>query len=273
MAEGIVMPICARCQAAPARSPKAAYCAPCFAENKKQLRTANAAKQRRLSGAQEIGEKFACEVCGAETIRNSSFQRYCKPCKSEVARRTHRVANRKYDAVRPPRKRNKPIDLDRRKKWEAENKGSRRKTLRSYYLRNREEIARKAKEYRASTETRSKRRAADRIYRSRPKRRVDDRMKTAIKLALKGKKAGRSWESLVGYSLNDLIIHIERQFVPGMSWDNIGLWEIDHIRPRVMFQYADADDPAFKECWALTNLRPLWAKDNRSKHAQVLHLI
>lgn len=31
---------------------------------------------------------------------------------------------------------------------------------------------------------------------------------------------------------------------------------------------ATPDDPEFRECWALSNLQPLWAKDNMSKHAR-----
>src|SRR3546814_3330220 len=44
-------------------------------------------------------------------------------------------------------------------------------------------------------------------------------------------KNGRSWEILVGYTVADLMAHLERQFLPGMSWDNRGEWHIDHIRP------------------------------------------
>ena len=98
-------------------------------------------------------------------------------------------------------------------------------------------------------------------------------MKSAIQIALRGQKAGRSWESLVGYTLDDLVLHLERQFTDGMSWENIGAWEIDHIRPKAFFRYETSEDDLFKECWSLANLRPLWARENRSKHAKVLHLI
>lgn len=69
------------------------------------------------------------------------------------------------------------------------------------------------------------------------------------------------------------MLHLERQFLPGMSWDNMSEWHIDHILPRVMFHYETSADPGFSECWALTNLRPLWAKDNIDKGGKRLHLI
>lgn len=79
-------------------------------------------------------------------------------------------------------------------------------------------------------------------------------------------KAGRRVETLIGYSIHDLKRHLEHLFVPGMSWENYGsAWHIDHIRPRASFRFVSLKDPAFKSCWALTNLQPLWAEDNIRK--------
>ncbi|WP_214293962.1 hypothetical protein, partial [Escherichia coli] len=35
----------------------------------------------------------------------------------------------------------------------------------------------------------------------------------------------------LGYTTEDLNLHIESLFDDGMSWDNYGLWVIDHILP------------------------------------------
>jgi hypothetical protein len=71
-------------------------------------------------------------------------------------------------------------------------------------------------------------------------------------------KNGRHWEDVVGYKLEDLKIHIEKQFDSKMSWDNYGTyWHIDHIIPRSYFSMEQT-----KDCWALENLRPLEAKEN-----------
>lgn len=83
--------------------------------------------------------------------------------------------------------------------------------------------------------------------------------------SLKSKKNGHRWEKLVGYSVKDLIIHIESQFVARMSWGNFGEWEIDHHVPRDYLKYTSYEDENFKKCWALRNLKPLWQKENRSK--------
>jgi hypothetical protein len=50
-----------------------------------------------------------------------------------------------------------------------------------------------------------------------------------------------------------------------MDWSNYGDWEIDHIIPLVRFSYGSVDDADFSAAWALSNLRPLWQRDNASK--------
>lgn len=106
-----------------------------------------------------------------------------------------------------------------------------------------------------------------------PKGCLDDRMKVSIGKALKGQKGGRKWEKLVGYSLAELMQHLERQFTKGMGWHNMGAWHIDHRRPRASFEYHGANDQSFKDCWSLTNLQPMWKTDNLVKGAKVVVLI
>ena len=70
---------------------------------------------------------------------------------------------------------------------------------------------------------------------------------------------------LLDFTKVELIAHLESLFTDGMSWENMGEWHIDHIRPIASFNYDSTDHPEFKECWALENLQPLWATDNMSK--------
>jgi ribosomal protein L37AE/L43A len=105
-----------------------------------------------------------------------------------------------------------------------------------------------------------------------PKYALDRRIGWAVWDALKNDKAGRSWEDVLGFSLEELSLHLERQFVDGMSWLNMGKWHVDHILPRASFKYASEHDEAFKQCWSLSNLRPLWGRDNIVKGAKILPL-
>lgn len=81
----------------------------------------------------------------------------------------------------------------------------------------------------------------------------------------------------IGYTIDELISHIEKQFEPWMTWENRGrynsklwnnndpstwTWQLDHIIPHSQFNYKNVDDKEYKICWALNNLRPLSAKQN-----------
>ena len=85
----------------------------------------------------------------------------------------------------------------------------------------------------------------------------------------KGSKNRRHWEDLVGYTVARLKRHLEKQFKPGMTWENKGKWEIDHKIPVVAFNYERPEDIDFKRCWSLENLQPLWAEENRKKHTNI----
>lgn len=101
------------------------------------------------------------------------------------------------------------------------------------------------------------------------KGRLSSNMASGIYKSLKRKKNGYHWESLVGFTAEQLKKHLEAQFVDGMSWDNYGKWHIDHIIPITFFQYSSFNDVEFKMCWRLENLQPLWASDNIRKFNKV----
>lgn len=72
---------------------------------------------------------------------------------------------------------------------------------------------------------------------------------------------------LLGCTLPEFKIYIEKQFKKGMSWDNYGKWHVDHVLPISKFDFTVIDQQ--KQCWHFTNLQPLWAKDNISKHNKI----
>ena len=73
----------------------------------------------------------------------------------------------------------------------------------------------------------------------------------------------RKFEDLTGCTPVEIQKHIEQKFKPGMSWENYGEWEIDHIRPCASFNLSDPEQQ--KQCFHYTNLQPLWARENRKK--------
>ena len=85
-----------------------------------------------------------------------------------------------------------------------------------------------------------------------------------------GKRIISTWE-LVGCDYETLKQHIEKKWLPNMSWDNYGFgdnkWHIDHILPCSSFDLTL--DEQQKKCFHYTNLQPLWQFDNLSKHNKI----
>jgi len=98
--------------------------------------------------------------------------------------------------------------------------------------------------------------------------RLHNNIRSQIRHSLKGLPIHK-WEKLVGYDCQELKAHLEKLFQTGMNWDNYGEWHIDHIRPFSSFKFNNVEDAQFKECWILSNLQPLWAKENQRKAAKI----
>lgn len=74
---------------------------------------------------------------------------------------------------------------------------------------------------------------------------------------------------MLGYSPEQLMAHLERLFLPGMTWANYGKWHVDHDIPLSAFNFETVHDYDFKRAWSLDNLKPLWADQNLRKHAKL----
>lgn len=111
------------------------------------------------------------------------------------------------------------------------------------------------------------------LYKDEICKKIANRMRCRIWSVLKCRGKSNFWRQSLDYSVDDLKKHLERQFAKGMTWDNFGEWHIDHIVPVVSFNLSEYGDKEFKACWALSNLRPLWAKENRDKWHRRTHLL
>lgn len=112
------------------------------------------------------------------------------------------------------------------------------------------------------------RRAANEYYKNRlksePAVRLRHNLSVDIRSRVRGKN-GRHVFDILGYSADQLKASLEAQFRPGMSWDNYGqIWHIDHRKPVCRFDLTSGDS-AVRECWALSNLQPLFALENLLK--------
>ena len=139
-------------------------------------------------------------------------------------------------------------------------------TNKAWYQANRNHALSKSKEYQAANKDKVK--AYQRAYRL--KRYSEDaqyRLACILRARLGGaikntQKAGSAVKDL-GCSISELITHIESKFTNGMSWDNYGEWEIDHIKPLSKFDLTSTIE--FAEACHYSNLQPLWEKENIRK--------
>ena len=90
-------------------------------------------------------------------------------------------------------------------------------------------------------------------------------------------KGGKSSKSFFPFTTEELKKHIESLFEPWMTWENHGIynhktwndndqttwtWQVDHIKPQSDYPYSEMGSENFNIIWALSNLRPLSAKEN-----------
>jgi hypothetical protein len=75
--------------------------------------------------------------------------------------------------------------------------------------------------------------------------------------------------AMLGYTPDELRAHVERQFLPGMSWANRSEWELDHITP-ISTATSVEDVIALNQ---MPNLRPLWSQLNNKKKARREYLL
>lgn len=168
------------------------------------------------------------------------------------------------------------------KKWQKENKERSNENIRKWQIKHREICIARKRNARASNP--DKYRQKDKEYREKniekvgesrrkymanllktPRGRLNHLISLGIRQRLKkDSKAGRHWETLVDFTLDELKQHIEKQFTDGMNWERYikGEIHIDHIIPLSVHNFETPEDVDFKKAWALDNLRPMWAQEN-----------
>lgn len=88
-------------------------------------------------------------------------------------------------------------------------------------------------------------------------------MRQSVRKSFKRKGYSKKTKTytILGEEWGVVKLHFESLFQLGMSWDNYGLWEIDHIKP---LSRATTEDEVIGLCH-YKNLQPLWKEDNLKK--------
>lgn len=89
-------------------------------------------------------------------------------------------------------------------------------------------------------------------------------LRSRLNSALRAKSKKGSAIKLLGCSLDEFKIYMQSKFKDGMTWDNHGLWHIDHIKPLTAFNLENKIE--LSQACHYTNMQPLWASENQSKN-------
>lgn len=227
---------------------------------------------------------------------------WCKPCKSEKKKAEyeknkdkHLAKSAKYRAEFPEkvsatkkrcyankidqyRDHNRQYYHDNRDKmlkqveqYRAANKDAIRIRDNDYRRKNRSALAIKQKNYQRENSEKIKsyvrgyrknRRQVDKVFALRENMRA----RFKFELAKRGETKTSKENDYLGCTWLQLRDHLEAAFLQGMTWDNYGEWQVDHIVPLAT---AKNKEELLTLCH-FSNLQPLWAFDNASKGAKIL---
>lgn len=204
-----------------------------------------------------------CSKCGEEFPETRKY--FCQRKTGKYVSECRKCVN---EANKLWRRKNRDEVKEYNKKYLINNKERLKLLWQEYRNKNRKKINKHKKEYK-QTEHYQK---VNREWRAKPKNKLCKNVSSRISNYFSCDTASKTFQEKMGYSLNDLKKHLEKQFKNGMSWDNYGCngWHVDHICPVSSFSYESYNDDAFKKCWSLDNLQPLWALDNLKKSNKIM---
>ena len=144
--------------------------------------------------------------------------------------------------------------------WYEQNKEHRKEYLKEYREKNIDNIRKTKRDYERN------RKARDPLYK------LISNFRTAIYQVLKENSVekNKSYFDILQYTPEELINHLEKQFKDDMTWDNYGIWHVDHKLPITSFDIQEMGDEEFMRCWCLDNLQPMWGEENIRKSNKLL---
>lgn len=152
------------------------------------------------------------------------------------------------------------------REWNKNNKYRRREINKSYSIKNRDKVLKDMRDWYQNNREYAIKKVSQRIAQREKtdinfkiSRLLRSRLCSALKHNLKSGSAVKN----LGCTIQELRLHLESKFQPGMTWENHGKWHIDHIVPLCSFDLTDIEQ--LKKACHYTNLQPLWPQQNLNK--------
>lgn len=201
--------------------------------------------------------QYACKSCNKQyRLDNIERVRENKKRSKAKCKERNKEYHKEYDRQYQIR------NQEKLKEYRLKNKEKQREYYKEYCLKNREKIYKKGtknlvtyKKYRK--DYMKQRRKEDPMFR------LSSNVRCLIRTRLKAKGYSKNSKAheILGCDYEIFKLHLEKQFVKGMNWDNYGEWHLDHIYPTSLAK----DEKHLLELNHYTNFQPLWALDNLSK--------
>jgi hypothetical protein len=186
--------------------------------------------------------------------RKDGLQVYCKKCKKERFKESKQKSDKKYleKYILIPENREKKHQYS--KQYQLDNPEKQKEYIKKHRQSEKSIITRKKyrkKEY-------------DQKYGKNIEWTLKLILRNRLKNALKNNfQKGKTLEML-GCSIEEFKLHLDKQFTKHMNWNNYGnYWEIDHIKPCDAFNLKILEEQYI--CFNYKNLQPLEKTKNRKK--------
>jgi len=219
--------------------------------NKEELDNILKMYNKELLGSQTISEKTG--------ISKPTILRILKENGVVMGPSGRRNIGGKKVADKKWRDNNKEYMSNKSKTWYEQNKEYRKEYLKEYREKNIDNIRKTKRDYERN------RKASDPLYK------LISNFRTAIYTVLKESNVDKygHYFDVLQYTPEELINHLEKQFKDDMTWDNYGIWHVDHKFPITSFDIQEMGDEEFMKCWCLDNLQPMWGEENIRKSNKV----
>jgi hypothetical protein len=208
----------------------------------------------------------------------SGFKKICKKC-TNLIQKENGSTKRWYEAHKETESEKRKLRHINNKEhenkvnnaWYARNKNNRKETIKEYRENNPEKVEQWIKDYKPTlNKKRRERRKVDIIF----------KLKISVSNLIRGsfKRTGFTKrlraEIILGCTVEEFRLHLEKQFEPWMNWNNYGMynkngdrtWCIDHFRP-LASALTEGDVIKLNH---YKNLRPLCSLENAIKYSKII---
>ena len=157
----------------------------------------------------------------------------------------------------------------RAKQWRLDNPEKYKQSMEDYYQENSEVIRARSKQWNLDNPERVRER--QRAVRATPEGRLIHNLRNRLNKIMNRIEVVKDATTieLLGCDARAAKLHIQNQFTEGMSWENYGDWDVDHIRPCASFDLREPEEQ--RKAFHYLNLQPLWSTPEKAlKHGVVV---